>query len=344
MHRRIIADTPRFTMFWLCRPRSVGVLQVFLVSVLFSSITFTLAFPSSISEYNIWDGAFTKPGRPSWLIPLWGSNGNPTAATMTQYLKNNHFDVLGITEAKNWLVNSTTEKPSAKVIATALGYKYSLLVEFPGDEYHLALMANSPIFFIEGLKKNFAHSGAVAKIDGVVYILCQLNPFNSVNREVEAKIIKEQVDKYNALGEPVVVFGDFNSLSPQDGAAGMHKNFNCSCPDQACEWACKNGSIDYDPVSILLSANLTDLCWSNTDQFTCQSSYPTKVYSQPYFVRIDYILANDVFMSTWEKTHSSNATAEIIESNWTEHTSDHYPIQVVGPKVAVKELLEEEEL
>ena len=49
-------------------------------------------------------------------------------------------------------------------------------------------------------------------------------------------------------------------------------------------------------------------------------------------------------MSTWEKTHSSNATAEIIESNWTEHTSDHYPIQVVGPKVAVKELLEEEEL
>ena len=46
---------------------------------------------------------------------------------------------------------------------------------------------------------------------------------------------------------------------PQDGAAGLHKDYNCSCPNGACEWACKNGSIDYDPVKIILSANLTEI-------------------------------------------------------------------------------------
>ena len=129
--------------------------ELFILSFLLSVSTLTLAFPRRISEYNIWDGAFTKPGRPSWLIPLWGSNGDPKAGVMTQYLKDNQFDVLGITEAKTWIVNATTEKPSTDIIAAAFGYKYSLLVEFPGDEYHLAFMAQSPIVFLEGLKKDF---------------------------------------------------------------------------------------------------------------------------------------------------------------------------------------------
>ena len=213
------------------------------------------------------------------------------------------------------------------------GFQYSELVEFPGDEYHLAFMAKSPITVLEGLKQNFSHSGAIAEIDDVIYVLCQLNPFSSSNRENEALIIKEKVEYYGASGKPVVVFGDFNSLSPQDGAAGFHKEYNCSCPNQSCEWACKDGKIDYDPVNIILSANLTDLCWFNPKVFTCQGSYPTEVYSQPYSaVRIDYIMANEAFLSKWESLYGgSNASAEVIKNNWTEHTSDHYPIQLVGP-------------
>ena len=307
-------------------------LQLLMISFLIYATTITFAFPRSISEYNIWDGAFSKPGRPSWLIPLWGSGGDPTAGTMTQYLKNNQFDVLGITEAKTWIVNATTDKPSVDIIASAMGYKYSLLVEFPGDEYHLAFMSKSEIVFLEGLKKNFSHSGAIAKIEDVIYILVQLNPFSSSNREIEAQIVKEKVEKYNALGMPVVVFGDFNSLSPQDGAAGLHKDYNCSCPNQACEWACKDGKIDYDPVNIILSANMTDLCWYDSKKFTCQGSYPTEVYSQPYpTIRIDYIMVNDAFKTKWESTYDVPANAEVIKNNWTEHTSDHYPIQLIGP-------------
>ena len=324
----------RFPHLEMTLPTKSRYRMLILLLVCFASVQVQVeaAFPKRICEYNIWDGAFSKPGRPSWLLPLWGSGEKPVPGGLTEYAKENPFDVLGVTEAKTWINGSSTiAKPATAVIAAAWGYQFSELVAFPGDPYHLAFMATSPIEVLEGLKKNFAHSGAIAKIDGVVYILCQLNPFDSRARETEAKIIKEKAEYYTTAGYPVVVFGDFNSLSPQDGEAGLHKEYNCSCPNKSCEWACKDGAIDYDPVKIILSANLTDMCWVDTNMFTCQGSYPTEVYSQPYSaVRIDYILANEMFLANWTKNNGPPPGATVVKTNETEHTSDHYPIQLVA--------------
>ena len=85
-------------------------------------------------------------------------------------------------------------------------------------------------------------------------------------------------------------------MSPQDGANGLHKDYNCSCPGGSCDWACTDGKIDYRPAQAFLDANFTDLCYAQGagTAGTCVGSYPTQVYSQPYAaVRIDFMMATD---------------------------------------------------
>ena len=43
-------------------------------------------------------------------------------------------------------------------------------------------------------------------------------------------------------------------------------------------------------------------------------------------------MANGAFLRKWSDLYAgASASAEVIKNNWTEHTSDHYPIQLIGP-------------
>ena len=47
-------------------------------------------------------------------------------------------------------------------------------------------------------------------------------------------------------------------------------------------------------------------------------------------VDIDYILANEMFLANWTKNNGPPPGATVVKTNETEHTSDHYPIQLVA--------------
>lgn len=147
-----------------------------------------------------------------------------------------------------------------------------------GDAYGFALFANKPIVLLESFKENFAHGGAVFEVDGVVYILVQLNPYSLSGRRQEAKVVAQLASKYSTAGRAVVVMGDFNNPSPHDAKAGWHDQFDCSsptkCPSGACNWVCEDGHINYDSVSTILQNGLFKDLHCLGENCTCQAKLP----------------------------------------------------------------------
>ena len=114
--------------------------------------------------------------------------------------------------------------------------------------------------------------------------------------------------------------GDLNNPSPRDGAAGMHRNFDCTdttmCPEGSCEWVCEDGRLDYDAINIILNEGLLiDLCWVG-NATKCAGTYPTESVTGPRYpwpvrypaLRIDYILANHAFVELY---HNDAAAAAV---------------------------------
>ena len=116
------------------------------------------------------------------------------------------------------------------VIATAWGYDHSALVEFVGDKYHLAFMAKKPVKILRTFKDGFSHSAAAASIDGVVYILAQLNPQSPHYRAQEADILVAVAKNYTAQGLPVRIY---TSRGGGTVKLIMRRSETCTCLRQA---------------------------------------------------------------------------------------------------------------
>lgn len=219
---------------------------------------------------------------------------------LTKWIKNRNDDVIGFNELNGW----TAEQFNAQ--GKEWGFSYSYVFEMKESPYFIGIISKSPIKLMQKTEDSFHHGLLHVLIQGVHFFVTHLSPNDSIYREVEARKIVQHVDPYKDV--PVVLMGDFNTLSPKD--VDYDQGF---IPKEYT----KNGNINYEPMQILMNAPLYDTFTLESLQY----SIPTRIIEDigHVKVRIDYILVNDVLL----KCHP---TSEVIQDEEVEWLSDHYPI------------------
>ena len=113
--------------------------------------------------------------------------------------------------------------------------------------------------------EGFEHGMLHVRIQGVHFVVTHLNSHDVRKREIETRLIAEEVKKYEA--EPLVLMGDMNSLSPFDKQLHIRQNLQTLLERDGPDWRhlasrylTPRLKIAYQPVQNLLDAGLQELC------------------------------------------------------------------------------------
>ena len=266
--------------------------------------------------------------------------------------------IVGLVELNHWDVpikkqNRGKELGMASRAAEA-GFPYSSLFRPPKHPYWLGLFSAFPIIAVDkqwkGFERGMLHAqvqvGPAAGGPSVVehYFVVHLDAHDAVARESEAHRVAKAVRAASATGAPVLVMGDFNTLSPLDRS--LHEamgllNFFKSHPENPHFQRMKrkfvvDGHLSYRPMQILLDEQLTDLCYpdhheaSAHDNPHCRYSEPTQrrpdipempTGTRAPKIRVDFMLANRAFMQLRQ-----GVQAYVVENQQTQQMSDHFPL------------------
>lgn len=107
--------------------------------------------------------------------------------------------------------------------AANAGYTYSHILRLPSG-YHLALLSVRPMTVVYEDTEHFERGILVADIYGIRFMLIHLHAQSATERFRETQWIAELIKQYNTAGLPLVILGDFNTLSPFD--ALCHRSLN----------------------------------------------------------------------------------------------------------------------
>ena len=99
--------------------------------------------------------------------------------------------------------------------AASAGYTYSHILLLPSG-YHLALLSARPMTIVYEDTEHFERGILVADISGIRFMLIHLHAQSAVERVHETQWIATLIKKYNDANIPLVIMGDFNTLSPFD--------------------------------------------------------------------------------------------------------------------------------
>ena len=169
---------------------------------------------------------------------------------------------------------------------------------------------------MDGMRHGCIH----AKILDYHFYVTHLEPHSYLNRKLEIEIIKNDIREHAAT-EKVLIMGDFNNMSPQDSLAYNNEEkmrlVKASEDSNPEVHILNNGKIDYYAVQAMLDIDFYD-SW-RLFHTVYEKSAPTKVRKHNNYTRIDYIFVNKTL-----KPDCLNAV--IIKDNFTDYTSDHYPM------------------
>lgn len=221
-------------------------------------------------------------------------------------------------------MNDFTQK-SLEQLSNSYGHPYALQSKEEG--FPVALTSKTPMLNFKKVTENMWHSSIYAKVKGIHIFVIHFSPFNYKKRLEEVTNIIAQAKDLPA-DEPILIMGDFNSLSAADSA-----NYDQQMVEGMREREKKqdhirnlnNNLLDYSVLNKLEEAGFTDTYWLTNKNFT--GTVPTfkdgngkvKDSNAGKQRRIDYIWCNEA-----AKKHVTKSV--VIKDELTHYISDHYPM------------------
>lgn len=252
-----------------------------------------------ILQYNIWDGC----------------RDEHTYEKLAQFIEDQKYEVIAFNELKHW------EADEFRVKMGDIGYEHTLMYVTESSPYFVGFASKYPIEKVFATENPpFHHSLLHVKINGIHFLLTHFSPFSGEHREREASYIAGYIQPY--MKDPLILLGDLNTLSPLDEPFYERANLidHYMAKESTRVRHIKDGALNFFPMEILLQAGLQDTIREQGQ--TLYHSMPTKVHEnwpERPFVRIDYILMNDVMMKKGPK-------AKVLHDEQLAYISDHFPV------------------
>lgn len=223
-------------------------------------------------------------------------------------------------------MNGFTQK-SLESLANKYGHPYALQSKEKG--FPTALSSKTPMVHAKKVTENMWHSYIYAKVEGLHIFVIHFSPFSYKKRQEEVANILAQTREIPA-GEPILIMGDFNSLSPDDKTQygdEVLKPMRLSEEKNDHIRNLNSGNIDYSVIGALLEAGFKDSFYLGNDTF--DSTVPTfkdgngklKTSNAGVPKRIDYIFCN-------EAAARRVVSSKVIKDELTHYISDHYPMYI----------------
>lgn len=264
-----------------------------------------------VLSYNLLEGFRSHPERKAAALN-WIAQLNP--------------DVAALQEMNGYSAKSLAEE--------ALQWHHSHALLLKPDGYPTALTSRASISHIYSAQEGFQHGLLKARVAGIDFFVVHLSPWSADERRREAALIVARVQESLRTGQPTLVLGDFNALSPADaGYYAKHSDVRdfLSRMDgpHPSGFVCANtvgGELDFSVLESFGAAGLVDLVARKTKSARERLSFPTPLIeaasTDDYLrrsMRLDYILASPDLA---RRCHS----AKIVNDESTARLSDHYPV------------------
>ncbi len=250
-----------------------------------------------IISYNILEGFNNGP---SERFP----DGAERRKAVSDWLMGQTPAIVGFQELNGYTQDRLAEE------SRAWGHGHAATVKEGG--YIVGLTSREPIEVVERHLEGMHHGLLHARTMGIDCFVVHLSPFKAKHRQREAEMIVKRATAAIDAGEPVIVMGDFNALSPADRAAyddntALLERMRRSDARHGHVENLIDGNIDYSVMQAFLDAGLVDLFAQHRDEAPPAGKR-----------RIDFILA------------SPDLAARLVDAAW--HTepkfnamSDHPP-------------------
>lgn len=200
-------------------------------------------------------------------------------------------------------------------------YNHNYAVLSKTDGFPVALSSKYPIVNVQKVVDNMWHAYLYANINNVHVFVVHFSPFSYVKRQSEMQEILARVSLI-PKNEPIVIMGDFNSLSVDDSvrydAKFLEREINTE-KKRSIVRNLNNGQIDYSVTNMIRNAGFIDALYIKDRTF--RHTIPTKKYAGGKEKRIDYVWVNKALAKKVMKT-------EVLYDAVTDHLSDHYPIYI----------------
>lgn len=151
--------------------------------------------PLRIVTYNVLEGFHRAPER---------------AEKVAAWLRQENPDVVALQELNRF----TPEKLSE--YAAQWGHCYAVLLKEKG--YSTGLTSRTPIEAVRRIRDGFGHGLLIGETVGIRFYVVHYAPRDNQQekRNRETRLTLEDIAAQEQTGKPVIVLGDFNSLSPHD--------------------------------------------------------------------------------------------------------------------------------
>ena len=230
-------------------------------------------------------------------------------------------DIVATQEMNGW-----TQETLEGLAAT---YHHPYALQSKEEGFPVSLSANSPLVNFKKVTENMWHAYIYAKVKGIHIFVIHFSPFSYAKRLEEVENIIAQINEIPST-EPILVMGDFNSLSGADNANygdNVLEAMRKSEREHKHIRNLNNDQIDYSVLDKLEQAGLKDSHYLVHKNFT--SSLPTfkdgngkiKESNTGTPKRIDFVWCNSVAASYITKS-------EVVKNELSNIISDHYPIYV----------------
>ena len=252
---------------------------------------------------------------------LYGLKDSVNTESYKQFVKRLDPDIVATQEMNGW-----TQKTLEELART---YDHPYALQSKEEGFPVSLSSKTPLINFKKVTENMWHAYIYAKVKGLHIFVIHFSPFNYKKRLEEVANILAQV-KELPQDEPILIMGDFNSLSRADQAhygeevlAGMKK----SEVQHAHIRNLNNGQIDYSVLGKLEEAGFKDSYYLTHKEFT--GSVPTfkdgngkiKDANTGAPKRIDFLWCNSTAAKYVTKS-------EVVKDELSHYISDHYPVYV----------------
>jgi exonuclease III len=250
------------------------------------------------------------------------------------WIREQHPDVVALQELSGW------DESKLREIAAGWGHPHVAVLKEGG--FNLGVTSREPLKVVERRTADFHHGMLHVQVDGIDVIVTHLWPGLRSEQLLEAKIVREAVEKAHQNGQEVLLVGDFNAHSAVDRSMLAEQQplikHRTPADDKRPmgEKFIVDGEFTFDIMEEILKAPLTDLAYAQSlrlhptadlpAQFAT-ATFPTRFLGhaatpesqQGYLERIDFMLA------------TLNLAAQCVlaevkrDDPRLERISDHYP-------------------
>ena len=246
-----------------------------------------------IITYNVWQGYLD--GKHSRL-PV-DESGQMRKEGIYNWLKQQEPDVVVFQELMNYT------RDQLEVEAQYWNHHHAIVHKEKG--MGMGITSKYPIKVNEIVIEGMHHGLVYCEIAGIGVVATHLWPSFDDTILDEVNQVIDRVHQSNGKGDPVIVLGDFNALSPEDDLYLSEKTLDLYANHW--KWKLENNRPSYRVIQALLDAGLRDVYIPRREQKE-QKEY-----------RVDFIFA------------SSNLAdhcigAEIFEDEEFQKLSDHFPV------------------